>query len=428
MDSGNSSSMQCSSGDDDANSKDADSKAESSMSMPMPLFLDHHTLSVPSYYNLNNAFLPSSLMFETDYLPNAAYSSHPQLLQNPTRRTRLILDTFIPDANCTDGGGLPASTSSSRQNMAAPHGLEYMQRYQPSSSAAATTTNEPMKVVKNPRKRTRASRRAPTTILTTDTENFRAMVQEFTGFPAPPFSGSRKLDLFGSGSIFRMNPRGPDLLGHMNPLRPSAQKFQNPHLMADTGNTNPDVDVNSIIGNALMSTITSSIAQTAANGGPATDSNAGAAPSLLNLPKHSSQNHQNPIPLPNSNTLFTFPSLLHDHQAPLNTPTSGLLRHFGTEDDPSPQDHFGAKLDRQQGRTDTSDGNKQGRWFDDGGYCRGSSKRANRNGGYKMNYTAAASSSSDHHRGQNNDKGLQSMTTTTRGEGATVDNWFGSSD
>jgi hypothetical protein len=40
------------------------------------------------------------------------------------------------------------------------------------------------------RKRTRASRRAPTTVLTTDTSNFRAMVQEFTGIPSPPFAPS----------------------------------------------------------------------------------------------------------------------------------------------------------------------------------------------------------------------------------------------
>ncbi|CAL4998565.1 unnamed protein product [Urochloa decumbens] len=40
------------------------------------------------------------------------------------------------------------------------------------------------------RKRARASRRAPTTVLTTDTSNFRAMVQEFTGIPAPPFAAA----------------------------------------------------------------------------------------------------------------------------------------------------------------------------------------------------------------------------------------------
>jgi hypothetical protein len=42
------------------------------------------------------------------------------------------------------------------------------------------------------RKRTRASRRAPTTVLTTDTSNFRAMVQEFTGIPSLPFAASAR--------------------------------------------------------------------------------------------------------------------------------------------------------------------------------------------------------------------------------------------
>ncbi|KAL6552167.1 hypothetical protein OROGR_008321 [Orobanche gracilis] len=57
---------------------------------------------------------------------------------------------------------------------------------------------------RNPKKRARASRRAPTTVLTTDTTNFRAMVQEFTGIPEPPFDSSSfprtRLDLFGSRS------------------------------------------------------------------------------------------------------------------------------------------------------------------------------------------------------------------------------------
>ncbi|KAI3672434.1 hypothetical protein L6452_38522 [Arctium lappa] len=74
---------------------------------------------------------------------------------------------------------------------------------------------------KNPKKRTRASRRAPTTVLTTDTTNFRQMVQEFTGIPAAPFSASstsspfsRRLDLYGGG------------VAPLHPLRPSAQKIQ----------------------------------------------------------------------------------------------------------------------------------------------------------------------------------------------------------
>ncbi|KAI3686004.1 hypothetical protein L1987_79673 [Smallanthus sonchifolius] len=74
--------------------------------------------------------------------------------------------------------------------------------------------------MKNPKKRTRASRRAPTTVLTTDTTNFRQMVQEFTGIPAAPFSASpssspfaRRLDLYTG-------------IAPVLPLRPSAQKIQ----------------------------------------------------------------------------------------------------------------------------------------------------------------------------------------------------------
>lgn len=40
------------------------------------------------------------------------------------------------------------------------------------------------RVLKPTRKRSRASRRSPTTILSTNTANFRAMVQQFTGGPA----------------------------------------------------------------------------------------------------------------------------------------------------------------------------------------------------------------------------------------------------
>jgi len=38
------------------------------------------------------------------------------------------------------------------------------------------------------RRRSRASRRTPTTLLNTDTTNFRAMVQQFTGGPAMPYA------------------------------------------------------------------------------------------------------------------------------------------------------------------------------------------------------------------------------------------------
>ncbi|KAG9439000.1 hypothetical protein H6P81_019165 [Aristolochia fimbriata] len=46
------------------------------------------------------------------------------------------------------------------------------------------------RVGKSGRRRSRASRRAPTTLLNTDTTNFRAMVQQFTGVPTVPFSSN----------------------------------------------------------------------------------------------------------------------------------------------------------------------------------------------------------------------------------------------
>jgi VQ motif len=52
----------------------------------------------------------------------------------------------------------------------------------------------------NPRRRSRASRRAPVTLLNTDTNNFRAMVQQFTGIPSGPYSsGSLPGSSSGSG-------------------------------------------------------------------------------------------------------------------------------------------------------------------------------------------------------------------------------------
>jgi hypothetical protein len=72
-------------------------------------------------------------------------------------------------------GAAGASSSSSPCAPGADHGA----RQQAETSAPAP---------RGSRKRTRASRRAPTTVLTTDISNFRAMVQEFTGIPSPPFA------------------------------------------------------------------------------------------------------------------------------------------------------------------------------------------------------------------------------------------------
>ncbi|KAG6485612.1 formin-like protein 6 [Zingiber officinale] len=98
----------------------------------------------------------------------------------------------------------------------------------PSSTRGGPTpppVQPPAAAPRGPKKRTRASRRAPTTVINTETSNFRSMVQQFTGFPSPPFAGAAaspqfqspglQLDLFGSSPA-----AVPQFL-----LRPSAQKM-----------------------------------------------------------------------------------------------------------------------------------------------------------------------------------------------------------
>ncbi|CAI9109418.1 OLC1v1009236C1 [Oldenlandia corymbosa var. corymbosa] len=128
-------------------------------------------------------------------------------------------------------------------------------------------------VGRNPKKRSRASRRAPTTVLTTDTTNFRAMVQEFTGIPAPPFSSSSpfsritssatRFDLFGSSPNNNNNIRDIALDSSQTPLppylrRPFPQKV--PFLASSASSSMVDLDqtinnnnFNSLPGNLLLS-------------------------------------------------------------------------------------------------------------------------------------------------------------------------------
>ncbi|KAK4374386.1 hypothetical protein RND71_005063 [Anisodus tanguticus] len=104
------------------------------------------------------------------------------------------------------------------------------------SSSSLLLIIKPNSVGKNPKKRSRASRRAPTTVLTTDTTNFRQMVQEFTGIPTTPFTGSaytRRLDLFSTASSAMKRSAHLDNLGPLNNLiRPSTQKVQNSQFMS----------------------------------------------------------------------------------------------------------------------------------------------------------------------------------------------------
>uniref|UniRef100_A0A7N0UK23 VQ domain-containing protein n=1 Tax=Kalanchoe fedtschenkoi TaxID=63787 RepID=A0A7N0UK23_KALFE len=84
------------------------------------------------------------------------------------------------------------------------------------------------------KKRTRASRKTPTTVLTTDTANFRAMVQEFTGIPTPPFGPSpffpaKKFDLFAPDN-------NPSLTSLLYSLNKSTNPNPNPNPFAPPSN------------------------------------------------------------------------------------------------------------------------------------------------------------------------------------------------
>ncbi|KAL5992369.1 hypothetical protein ACLOJK_013286 [Asimina triloba] len=242
MDSGNSGSMQSSSGGGD---EEYDSRAE-----PFSAFLNSTAqisgpmLSPPlasSHHHHSSLFDPLANYF--DAFPRSP-PPPPSTLNSLSN-----LDMGWPrgprsDPSSTNmAGGLvaPPSSSSTPTSLGAGPMASNRIPYNPlnpspislpsdsndgCASAAAIDQPNP---TRNPKKRSRASRRAPTTVLTTDTSNFRAMVQEFTGIPAPPFSASTfprsRLDLFTSPSTMRLglsDPTPPYL------LRPFVQKVP-PH-------------------------------------------------------------------------------------------------------------------------------------------------------------------------------------------------------
>jgi hypothetical protein len=109
-----------------------------------------------------------------------------------------------------------------------PHPAQWLSTPLPAGTATGQTEAPcaqvaPAATPRGSRKRTRASRRAPTTVLTADTSNFRAMVQEFTGVPAPPFTAAGTRSLFDHRfpSSRPAAAPSPYLL-----LRPFAQRLQ----------------------------------------------------------------------------------------------------------------------------------------------------------------------------------------------------------
>ncbi|CAO2201687.1 unnamed protein product [Urochloa humidicola] len=177
MDSGNSGSLQSSSGggDDDFDAASGGGSADSSTTSPLAALLRHPGFSggSPLIYGLQDlAGAPplsshwcSTTTTAAPHPPRGAVSSPPPSLMS-----------------YHGGRGLVSAASAPAADQTA------------TAAAAATQQQQPSAPPPPPRgpsrKRARASRRAPTTVLTTDTSNFRAMVQEFTGIPAPPFAAA----------------------------------------------------------------------------------------------------------------------------------------------------------------------------------------------------------------------------------------------
>lgn len=85
------------------------------------------------------------------------------------------------------------------------------------SPARSAPGVEAGRVGKPARRRSRASRRAPVTLLNTDTSNFRAMVQQFTGIPSGPYGppgANGPVISFGSGADYSIG-------GGALPVRPA---------------------------------------------------------------------------------------------------------------------------------------------------------------------------------------------------------------
>ncbi|KAL5705909.1 hypothetical protein ACHQM5_024139 [Ranunculus cassubicifolius] len=239
MDSGNSGSIQSSSGGDD----EYDPRNESISSflnsssggfltnsqphqsqVPPPSSSSHHH----HHQNLN----PTTPFFFdhpfSNYFNVLSRSTQPTPPQNPNSLQHIGSKNLRSDPNSSDVGAFMSSSTQpvlrdvhyqgntvpipiqNPSSISLPH-VDGNTNLRPATSPSSSDQPRPSK------KRSRASRRAPTTVLTTDTSNFRAMVQEFTGIPAPPFSSASPFprsrnDLFNNASTIRSS--------HLEPIRP----------------------------------------------------------------------------------------------------------------------------------------------------------------------------------------------------------------
>ncbi|CAL9062253.1 unnamed protein product [Musa banksii] len=329
---------------------------------------------------------------------------------------------FLDPLSCIDSTPLlphsPAAMASHGVGFGVSVGPSSVQPLGQSNVAAAATA-----LPRGSKKRSRASRRAPTTVLTTDTSNFRAMVQEFTGIPSPPFAASpsssfarARLDLFHSATAFRSCSDPPPPVSSFLFPRPFMQQVLSPSL----------VPISSASSANASATISNAIAATSN-----TISNAHSTTSNSINPS-SSNSYQLPssvLGLASQNQHLLNPSLTIQ---PLLQPSSAL--GLGSQSHPllnpsltfqsllQPSLHAKSNLPAMPADLDTRPLTRghaaSPRPILIGNYSSGSHQRVSSN--HKANYSRSSSS-------EFNAENVTDGVTAMRGEGM-VDSWICSSD
>ncbi|XP_061350092.1 uncharacterized protein LOC133295302 [Gastrolobium bilobum] len=445
MDSGNSGSIS-SSGDEEY-----DSRADHTvLSSP---FLNNNPTQFGSISHPQSSLVsshhhhPSLFDLSSSYLHTL---SHSQPNSNPNSFLNLDTGTTSQgrrsEPDCTDPAGVvsPSSTptaSGINQYLFSPQGL-HQGATDPSLQLRsvhddnARVLSSPTNAARNSKKRTRASRRAPTTVLTTDTSNFRAMVQEFTGIPAPPFSGSsysRRLDLLTASSSLRSSSSHLETTGSFYPLRPSPQKLHHPNpFLLSSSSPSPSTLLHGNMVDAIASTTNITSSATTNNSSSSNSINYQLPPDL-GLPYHHQQsimlgmqNHQPILTFNPTQPLYPFGNHLpagfstSKSQASLSVPSlEDLDMSHGQVNA-----HLvagGVSVPTGHGHVTSEGMSQKSASASDDGSIVGGPNGGGRRDPCKLNFSTSASSNLNHEKStlENN---------STRGGEGNVDSWICSSD
>ncbi|KAF8089310.1 hypothetical protein N665_0510s0021 [Sinapis alba] len=169
MDSGNSSSMQSSSGGGGGDQEEYDSRADQSISA----LFNNNATTVSS--NITGQTQLDSLM--ANYFNTGWSTDNPLWSTTTTNPT----EGYRPPPQPPISSEPVFFTNTVQQNLRVVSNTDTNTNTSTSPICSVPTDKKTgLATTRNPKKRSRVSRRAPTTVLTTDTSNFRAMVQEFT--------------------------------------------------------------------------------------------------------------------------------------------------------------------------------------------------------------------------------------------------------